>query len=149
MPFTYNYARPALGTDILLFHKEKQAIEVLLIQRKHEPFAQCWAFPGGFVEENESCEQAALRELQEETGIPQLPITQLYTFSRPDRDPRGWIVTVAFWAWVDKTALRPFAGDDAQHLAWFNLEELPKLAFDHQEIMDKALALLPELKSLD
>jgi 8-oxo-dGTP diphosphatase len=143
MNYTYSYPRPALGTDVLLFSKENGATEVLLIERGHEPFAGYWAFPGGFVEEGESCEEAALRELKEETGVELHSIQQLHTFSKPDRDPRGWVVTVAFWAWVEKSNLRPLAGDDAKSVKWFPLNELPKLAFDHQEILDKALRLLP------
>jgi 8-oxo-dGTP diphosphatase len=136
MSFTYHYPRPAFGTDILLFSKESHGIEILLIERLKDPFTGFWAFPGGFVEEGESCEQAALRELEEETGLELASIQQLQTFSKPNRDPRGWVVTVAFFAWVEKTELKPVAGDDAKNVQWFPIQHLPTLAFDHQEIFD-------------
>lgn len=142
MPYTYDYPRPAFGTDILLFSRESNEIEILLIERLKEPFACYWAFPGGFVEEGESCEEAALRELEEETGIKLDAIQQVQTFSKPNRDPRGWVVTVAFYAWVEKSKLKPVAGDDAKNVEWFPIHDLPALAFDHQEIFDTALASL-------
>ena len=136
MTYAYDYPRPAFGTDILLFSKEKNEVEILLIEREKNPFAGYWAFPGGFVEEGESCEQAALRELEEETGLKLDAIQQIQTFSKPNRDPRGWVVTVAFYAWVEKSKLKPIAGDDAKNVQWFPLHRLPTLAFDHQEIFD-------------
>jgi len=142
MSYTYNYPRPAFGTDLLLFSKEGSEIEILLIERGKDPFAGFWAFPGGFVEEGESCEQAALRELQEETGIKLDAIQQLQTFSKPNRDPRGWVVTVAFYAWVEKSKLKPRAGDDAKNVEWFPIHDLPVLAFDHQEILERAFVSL-------
>lgn len=142
MPFVYDYPRPAFGTDLLLFSRENNDVQILLIERAKEPFAGYWAFPGGFVEEGESCEEAALRELKEETGLHLNSIEQIGTFSKPNRDPRGWVVTVAFYAWVEKTKLKPIAGDDAKNVKWFSIHNLPTLAFDHQEILDKALALL-------
>jgi len=142
MPFIYDYPRPAFGTDLLLFSREKDDVQILLIERAKEPFAGYWAFPGGFVEEGESCEEAALRELEEETRLKLGAIQQIHTFSKPGRDPRGWVVTVAFYAWVEKAALIPMAGDDAKNVKWFSIQHLPTLAFDHQEILDKALALL-------
>jgi 8-oxo-dGTP diphosphatase len=139
MPYTYDYPRPAFGTDLLLISKEDDKIEILLIERLKDPFAGFWAFPGGFVEEGESCEQAALRELEEETGLQLFSINQIGTFSKPNRDPRGWVVTVAFYAWVEKSKLEPKAGDDAKNVQWFSIHSLPALAFDHQEILNKAV----------
>ena len=136
MLFNYDYPRPAFGTDILLLSKESDETEILLIERLKDPFAGFWAFPGGFVEEGESCEQAALRELEEETGIKLDNIQQIQTFSKPDRDPRGWVVTVAFYAWVEKSKLKPMAGDDAKNVRWFPFNHVPTMAFDHQEIFD-------------
>jgi 8-oxo-dGTP diphosphatase len=141
--YSYNYPRPALGTDVLLFSKEEHATYILLIERGNDPFKGYWAFPGGFVEEGESAEQAAIRELEEETNIRLTFLHQLATFSKPDRDPRGWVVTVAFYAFVYQHDIVPKAGDDAARLQWFPLSNLPKLAFDHREILDKALDLLP------
>lgn len=140
--FCYEYPRPALGTDILLFSKEKEETFVLLIERGNDPFIGFWAFPGGFVEEGESCEDAAARELQEETNLKVENLYQLGTFSNPNRDPRGWIVSVAFYNFVNRDQLTPKAGDDAKSLQWFPITNLPKLAFDHQEILNKALDLL-------
>lgn len=138
----YDYARPALGTDILLFSERGGEYHTLLIERGNEPFKGFWAFPGGFVEEGESAEEAATRELQEETGLQITHLKQLGAFTRPGRDPRGWIVTVAYYAFVDIEQLSPTAGDDASKAEWLPLTSLPKLAFDHQEILDKALDLL-------
>lgn len=140
--YTYAYPRPALGTDILLFSKEQEETFVLLIERGNEPFKDFWAFPGGFVEEGESAEEAAVRELQEETNLRLNHLEQLGAFTKPGRDPRGWIITIAFYAFVDRGQLTPQAGDDARTTQWFPLSNLPKLAFDHPEILNKALDLL-------
>jgi len=140
--YSYDFPRPALGTDVLLFSKTEFLVEILLIERKNEPFADYWAFPGGFVEEGESCEEAVIRELKEETGIIIHDIAQLQTFSKPYRDPRGWVVTVAFWSMVDKSKFSLIAGDDAKNAKWFSLNEMPKLAFDHSEIFENALELI-------
>lgn len=136
MSHTYHYPRPAFGTDVLLLSREGNEPQILLIERGREPFAGFWAFPGGFVEEGESCEEAALRELEEETGLKLESIQQFHTFSKPNRDPRGWVVTVAFYAWAEKSNLQPIAGDDAKNVRWFPIRHLPPLAFDHQEIVD-------------
>jgi 8-oxo-dGTP diphosphatase len=140
MKYTYDYARPAFGTDILLFAREKEETEILLIQRKHDPFAGFWAFPGGFVEEGESCEEAALRELKEETGVKMGELVQIGAFSKPNRDPRGWVVTVAFYALVEKNQIEAQAADDAQDVRWFSISQLPPLAFDHQDMLEKAMS---------
>ena len=134
MSYTYKYPRPALTVDAIVFHVN----EVLLIQRSTEPFKDMWAFPGGFVDENENAETAVQRELEEETGITDIELKQFYTFSEPERDPRHRTVTIAF---IGKTLNRPIptAGDDAKNARWFSLNELPPLAFDHAEILEKAL----------
>ena len=155
--FRYDYPRPAVTVDIAVLrpkdakgerNKEKAErkkevaihvaaglFEVLLIQRKSEPFKGCWALPGGFVDEGESLEAAARRELAEETGLRRVPLRQLAAFGDPGRDPRGWTVSVAFCAIVSRAAVRPKAADDAAAVRWFPLKKLPALAFDHEKIL--------------
>lgn len=141
--YCYEYPRPGLGADILLFSKEENTTYLLLIERGKNPYAGYWAFPGGFVEEGESCETAALRELKEETNVDiHTKIYQIGAFSTPGRDPRGWIVSVAYYTFVNRHDLKPSAGDDAREFRWFPIHDIPKLAFDHREILDKALDLL-------
>jgi len=108
---------------------------VLLIRRKKEPFAGSWAMPGGFVDENEWLEDAARRELEEETGVSVAELEQLYTAGDPGRDPRGWTVSVVYLAQVEPDALKPKAADDADAVGWFPLDNLPPLAFDHAMIL--------------
>lgn len=137
--YTYHYPRPALTADCVLFSFKGNYGYVLLIERKNPPYAGHWAFPGGFVEEGESAEEAARRELREETGLYVDTLSQFHTFSRPGRDPRGWTVSVAFVAVVDCELLLPIGGDDASNAQWFSLDKVPPLAFDHAEILQKAL----------
>jgi 8-oxo-dGTP diphosphatase len=136
MPFSYEYPRPALTTDIVVFTLQENQLNVLLIQRTEPPFAKMWALPGGFVNMDETLEEAAQRELTEETGLNQTYLEQLYTYGNPDRDPRGRVVTVAYFALIAADA--PFqagGGNDAAHAAWHSVEDLPPLAFDHNEII--------------
>jgi 8-oxo-dGTP diphosphatase len=144
--YTYQYPRPALTVDCVIFGIDGSNLGqkyLLLIQRKHAPFAGCWALPGGFVDENESPDDAARRELYEETGVSTSEITQLYTFGRPNRDPRGWTVSIAYTAQIDYAVNQPVAADDASAAGWFALSELPEnMAFDHQFIIDKAINTL-------
>lgn len=135
--FNYPYPRPALTVDAVLATRERKP-RVLLIRRKHDPFADKWALPGGFVDENEPLERAARRELKEETGLEIADVEQLAAFGDPGRDPRGWTVSVAFLARVDADALKPQAADDAAETAWFPLDNLPPLAFDHADILARA-----------
>jgi 8-oxo-dGTP diphosphatase len=134
--FTYDYPRPAVTADIALVTTEARP-RVLLIRRKNEPFADCWALPGGFVDEGERLIDAAKRELKEETGLEQIVLEQLHTFGDPGRDPRGWTVTVVYLARVDADRLKPIAADDAAEAAWHPLDKPPKLAFDHAEILER------------
>jgi len=139
MPYTYDYPRPALTVDCVVFGlDESQQLKVLLIQRSNEPFAGYWALPGGFVDMEESLETAALRELEEETGVRDLFIEQLYTFGAPGRDPRGRVVSVAYYALVNLSEHPVQAASDARAAKWFVLGQLPKLAFDHQDILRAA-----------
>jgi len=141
--YTYEYPRPALTVDIVIFTLRDNLLQVLLIRRLNQPFAGCWALPGGFVEERESLEQAATRELEEETGIQNVYLEQLYTYGDPERDPRGRVVTVAYYALIPAGALvRSEGGSDSSQARWFPINELPELAFDHAEIVTYALRRL-------
>ncbi|MCG9134887.1 NUDIX hydrolase [Candidatus Poribacteria bacterium] len=134
--FCYDYPRPAVTVDIVVISGE--APDVLLIQRKHPPFEGYWALPGGFIEMEESVEASALRELEEETGVTNVPLTEVGVFSNPHRDPRGRVITIAYVA-VVKKLLNIEAGSDASEASWFPSSELPILAFDHSQIIRKAL----------
>ncbi len=146
MPYAYKYERPALTVDCVVFGLDLAAeqLNVLLIERDAKPFAREWALPGGFVRSGESPDAAAIRELKEETGIDNVYLEQLYTFGAPDRDPRGWIVSVAHYALVSPDShAPPSASSDARQAAWFAVTKLPRLlAFDHKDILDMALARL-------
>jgi 8-oxo-dGTP diphosphatase len=138
-----DYPHPALTTDVVLFARREGDLQVLLIRRKKPPFAGAWAFPGGFVNVGESLEEAALRELEEETGTRNVHLEQLRAFGAPGRDPRGHVVTVTYLALVPAgAALHPRAGDDAARARWWPVHNLPPLAFDHGEILDYALKRL-------
>ena len=142
---TYDYPRPALTVDVAIVTRESRP-RVLLIRRKKEPFALSWALPGGFVDENERLADAARRELVEETGVPAADLEQLYTAGDPGRDPRGWTVSVAYLAQVDPGALKPVAADDAEEVAWWPLDELPPLAFDHAMLLGRVRVRLQDRK---
>lgn len=139
MSYTYKYPRPAVTTDCAVFTKEEEP-KVLLIQRGNEPYKGCWAFPGGFMNMEETAEECAVRELKEETGLTVKQIQQIGAYSKVDRDPRGRTVSIAYLAIVDApTAVSGM--DDAAKAAWFPLSSLPDLAFDHKDIMADAIAL--------
>ncbi len=142
MKHTYNYPRPALTVDVVLVKPGPDGPKLLLIQRKHSPFAGHWALPGGFVDENEPLETAARRELAEETGIEDVNLHQLAAFGDPGRDPRGWTVSVVFWTYLPHVAPVARAGDDAADARWWPLDALPELAFDHEEIVARAKAVM-------
>lgn len=142
MSFTYEYPRPALTVDCVVFGLDADELEVLLIRRGLEPFAGRWALPGGFVRTDETLDEAARRELQEETGLEQIFLEQLYTFGSIDRDPRERVVTVAYYALVKLSEHSVKATTDADDAAWFAITDLPELAFDHSEIFETALARL-------
>ena len=134
MGYTYDYPRPAVTVDVAIISDEAEP-RVLLIRRKHDPFAGMWALPGGFIEMNEPLEAAARRELYEETGVEAEQLTQLHTFGDPGRDPRGRTISVAYLAIVDAAKLKPRAADDAAEAGWHSLRQPPPLAFDHAEIL--------------
>lgn len=139
MSYTYKYPRPAVTTDCVVFTQEEEP-KVLLIQRGNEPYKGCWAFPGGFMNMEETAEECAVRELKEETGLTVNRIQQIGAYSKVNRDPRGRTVSIAYLAIVDApTAVSGM--DDAAKAAWFPLSSLPDLAFDHQDILADAIAL--------
>jgi 8-oxo-dGTP diphosphatase len=142
MGHTYQFARPALTADIVVFALDRDDLQVMLIQRDLEPFAGQWALPGGFVRVDETLDEAATRELQEETGLTDIFLEQLYTFGIVDRDPRERVVTVAYYALVNLAGHSVHASSDARNAAWFPVNELPQLAFDHKQILDVALQRL-------
>lgn len=141
MSFSYEYPRPSLTVDIVLFARTEHGFAVLLIQRGRNPFAGSWAFPGGFVDMDEDLETAARRELREETGLDSVELEQLLTAGKPGRDPRGHTVSVIFWGVVEHCV--PAAADDAADARWFLLADLPNpIAFDHEEILAAAVKKL-------
>jgi 8-oxo-dGTP diphosphatase len=142
MPFTYQHARPAVTVDCVVFGLDDEDLKVLLIQRDIEPYAGRWALPGGFVKMDETLEQSALRELREETGLTRVFLEQLYTFGDPGRDPRERVVTVAYYALVKLLDHQVQAATDARNAAWFAVDDLPKLCFDHDDILATALKRL-------
>jgi len=135
MSFTYDYPRPSVTVDCVVFGLDDEDLKVLLIERDRPPFAGTWALPGGFVEPTETLEAAALRELAEETGVSQVFLEQLYTFGEPGRDPRDRVITVAYYGLVRRLDHAPKAASDARSVGWFPASRCPPLAFDHAEIV--------------
>ena len=142
MPHTYEYARAALTVDCVVFGFDGEGLQVLLIRRGLEPFKNKWALPGGFVQLAETLDEAARRELAEETGLTDVYLEQLYTFGSVKRDPRERVVSVAYYALVSLADHKPQAATDARQAAWFSVEAVPDLAFDHPHILATALARL-------
>jgi 8-oxo-dGTP diphosphatase len=139
MPYTYEYPRPSLTVDCVVFGIDDDELKVLLIQRALPPFEGQWALPGGFVHMEESLSEAALRELREETGLEKVYLEQLFTFGAVDRDPRGRVVSVAYYALVKLSDHRVQAATDARDAQWFPVWDTPTLAFDHSQILPAAL----------
>lgn len=134
--YCYKYPHPNVTTDCVIFGFDGARLMVLLIQRGMEPYKGRWAFPGGFLEMEESAEEGALRELREETGLRGAYIRQFHTFTAPQRDPRERVITIAYYALVRMQDVK--GGDDAADARWFALTEVPQLAFDHDQILRKA-----------
>lgn len=136
MKHCYDYPRPAVTADIIILKTIDNNQSVLLTERKHPPFEGMWALPGGFVNMDETLEEAALRELHEETGITGIVLNQFHTFSKVNRDPRHRTITTVFIGYANDTTSAPEAGDDASKAEWFALDKLPPLAFDHGMVME-------------
>lgn len=132
--YVYDWPRPMVTADAAVFAFVDGKARLLLIQRKNEPYQGRWALPGGFVEMDEDLPEAAARELAEETGLKDVPLEQLRTFGKPGRDPRGRTITVAYFGIAGKDAPEIHAGDDAANAQWFDLDNLPGMAFDHDQI---------------
>lgn len=139
-PYQYKYEHMAVTTDCVILCYEDWKLKVLLVRRGGEPYKGMWAFPGGFLRMKETAEQGALRELREETGLSPASIGQLGVFSDPDRDPRERVITIAWYALVKPSEV--VGGDDADEAAWFPVDGLPPLAFDHGKIFDAAMERL-------
>lgn len=143
MSYCYEFPRPAVTVDCVIFGLDEQTtLKVMLIRRNLPPFKGEWALPGGFVRMGESLEEAALRELEEETGIREVFLEQLYSFGEITRDPRDRVITIAYYALVNLVEYPIAASTDAEDATWFPIDQLPTLAFDHQRIFQVALRRL-------
>ncbi len=140
--YCYKYPHPSVTTDCVIFGFDGQKLQVLLIERGIEPYKGRWAFPGGFLNPDETAEQGALRELQEETGLTGAYIEQFHTYTDPNRDPRERVITIAYYALVRIQEVK--GGDDAAKAQWFALDEVPQLAFDHDRILRDAMRQIRE-----
>jgi len=143
--FEYEYPHPAVTTDAVLFAIRDDRLHTLLIERANDPHKGAWAYPGGFIEIDEDLHDAALRELEEETGIGGVELKQFFTFGTPSRDPRERVITVAYLGVLADGGPEPAAADDAADARWFPVDELPPLAFDHGDVTAKALDSLRQL----
>ncbi|MCR5076883.1 MAG: NUDIX hydrolase [Prevotella sp.] len=141
--YTYKYPHPAVTADCLVFTSTTAGIQLLLIQRKNDPCKGKWAFPGGFMNIDETTADAARRELEEETGLTVGTLHQIGIFDAVDRDPRERVITVAYYTFIDHPACVTGL-DDAARAEWFPLDSLPPLAFDHEQILGKVMAQIKE-----
>jgi len=137
-----NQEKPSVTTDIIVFTVQNNQLKVLLVKRGIEPFKDQWAIPGGFILESESLEDGAKRELEEETGVKDVYLEQLYTFGNPKRDPRGRVITVSYMALINSENLELKATTDVSEAQWFLVSKTPSLAFDHSEILNYAIKRL-------
>jgi 8-oxo-dGTP diphosphatase len=140
--YVYNWPRPMVTVDAAVFAFFDGKAKLLLVQRKHEPFKDRWALPGGFVDMDEDLPDAATRELAEETGLTGVSLEQLGTFGQPGRDPRGRTITIVYFGIAEKNWKQVQAADDAANVQWFDIDHLPSMAFDHDEIARCAIERL-------
>jgi len=138
----HKFKKPSVTTDIIIFTIQDDNLKILLVKRDIRPFKNQWALPGGFVRINESLEQTAKRELEEETGVKDVYLEQLYTFGNPKRDPRGRIISIAYIALINSENIKLKATTDVSDAQWFSIEKIPELAFDHNKILDYSLRRL-------
>lgn len=145
--YIYDWPRPMVTVDAVVFAFFKNKVRLLLVNRRNEPFKGKWALPGGFVGIDEELDEAAARELAEETGLVAVPLEQMHTFGKCGRDPRGRQITIAFMGIATSRQNKIKAGDDAAEARWFDIEKLPKdMAFDHNEVADFAVRKLRRKK---
>ena len=137
LKYCYRYPHPAVTADCVIFGYDDNNIKVLLIQRGNEPYKGHWAFPGGFMNIDETAERCALRELEEETGLKDVKVEQFYTFTDVNRDPRERVISIAYYGKIQLSNIK--GSDDADDAQWFSLDEIPNLAFDHDLVLSKAL----------
>ena len=142
MAYTYDHPHFALTVDAVIFSKSDEGLNVLLIRRSKEPFKDCWAFPGGYVNIEETIDNAVNRELEEETNISNVSLKRIDVFDAIDRDPRERTVSVAYYGFINGSNMPVKAGDDAKDAKWFSVKNLPELAFDHSIILKKILEVL-------
>ncbi len=139
------YTKPdklLVATDVIIFTIKENDFKTLLVKRKYPPFEGMWAIPGGFVRKDEGLEDAAIRELREETGVHDVYLEQLYTFGNPARDPRDRVISVSYFALIDWKTLELKAATDAERVEWHSMSSIPQLAFDHKKILEYALQRL-------
>ena len=143
LKYCYKYPHPAVTADCVIFGFDgSNKMKVLLIQRGNDPYKGKWAFPGGFMNIDETTEQCARRELEEETGLKDIAVEQFYTFSDVNRDPRERILSVAHYAIIRLSDVK--GSDDAAKAQWFSIDEIPSLAFDHEFMFQKAIQIIKE-----
>lgn len=140
MTYTYNYPMAMNTVDAIIVDKKTKS-QILLIKRVNDPYKNCWALPGGFIEMNETLLESVIRETKEETSLSDIEFYQFKTYGNPGRDPRGRNITVVFFGYCQDTE-KAQAGDDAKELFWFSLDDLPDLAFDHKIIIDDYIHFL-------
>ncbi len=141
--YCYKYPRPAVTVDLVVFHREGTRLRILMIRRKHDPYAGKWALPGGFVEIEERFEDAARRELKEETGVRlDAPLEFLGVYGEPGRDPRGRTISIVYVVEIKGEAPTPVGSDDAEKAEWVDVENARDLAFDHDAILKAGLSRL-------
>jgi 8-oxo-dGTP diphosphatase len=138
----HNFPKPSVTVDMVIYTIHENDLKVLLVKRGIEPFKDKWALPGGFVRIEESLEDAAKRELQEETGVKDVYLEQLYSFGEPKRDPRGRVITISYIALVNSENVTLKSTTDVSKVQWFSIKKIPSLAFDHKKILEYSLKRL-------